>query len=100
MIMISSDVQSGYLTLFDLIGGVVQLFYEIFYHINMTMFNSSQETRVSFFVLDRMIYFQGLDHMFYHLYITSCNCKMQGDLPFRFFKIIQQSYKRCKILKD
>lgn len=57
MIMISSDVQSGYLTLFDLIGGVVQLFYEIFYHINMTMFNSSQETRVSLFVLERMIYF-------------------------------------------
>ena len=100
MIMIGSDVQSGNLPFFDLIWRVVQLFYKILDQIEVTMLNCRQEYRVPILILDRMIHFQPLNHMSYHFHIPSRNCEMQGHLPFRFFKVIQQPQKRCEILED
>ena len=98
--MIGSNVQGGYLPLLYFVWRVVQLFYKIFDQTEMAVFDCSQESRVALFILERMIYFQNLNHMSYHFYIPSCSCEMQGYFPFRFFKIIQQRQERCEILED
>lgn len=100
MIMIGSDVQGGNLPLFDLIWRVVQLFYKILDQIEVAVLDCRQEARVALLILERMIHFQDLDHMSHYFHIPSRSSKMQGDLSFRFFEVIQQPQKRSEVLED